>query len=57
MANITITKADGAAGRVRPNLPGWVWFVALWCAGAGGAMLLGAAFKVFMNVTLFAVMK
>ncbi|WP_186308539.1 hypothetical protein [Paraburkholderia sp. BCC1885] len=46
--NITITK------RQRP-LPGWVWFIALWCVGVGGAMSLGFAFKILMNLTLFAV--
>lgn len=50
MASSTITKRCRRAA-----MPGWVWFVTLWCAGAGGAMLLGAVFKVFMNVTLFAV--
>lgn len=37
------------------KLPRWVWFVALWCGGVGAAMLLGFAFKVLMNATLFAV--
>ena len=50
MANITTIKQRGA-------LPGWTWFVALWCGGVGSAMLLGEAFKVLMNVTLFAVSK
>jgi hypothetical protein len=50
MANITTTKP-------RIALPRWVWFVALWCAGVGSAVLLGEAFKVLMNVTLFAVSK
>jgi hypothetical protein len=39
----------------RVALPAWVWFVFLWVGGAGGAMLLGAVFKAFMNATLFAV--
>lgn len=50
MATITTIER----GR-RAALPAWVWFVLLWIAGAGGAMLLGAAFKAFMNATLFAV--
>lgn len=56
--NITITKqmtrkpADLLA---RLALPGWVWFIALWCVGVGGAMSLGFAFKILMNLTLFAV--
>jgi hypothetical protein len=33
----------------------WVWFMALWCGGVGAAVLLGEAFKLFMNATLFAV--
>ena len=50
MANITTINGRGA-------LPAWVWFIALWCAGVGSAMLLGEAFKLFMNATLFAVAK
>ena len=50
MASITIIKR-------RVALPSWAWFIALWCAGVGGAMMLGEAFKLLMNVTLFAVSK
>jgi hypothetical protein len=50
---ITTTKA--ARGGSRRALPGWIWFVLLWCGGVGAAMSLGFAFKVFMNLTLFAV--
>lgn len=50
MANITITKRGVV-------LPRGVWFVALWCAGVGSAVLLGEAFRIFMNLTLFAVSK
>jgi hypothetical protein len=46
--NITITEP-------RRKLPGWLWFVALWCFGVGAAMSLGFAFKLLMNATLFAV--
>lgn len=54
--NITITRrAASSAAPVRRPLPGWVWFIALWCVGVGGAMSLGFAFKVLMNLTLFAV--
>lgn len=50
MANIITIK--------RPIvLPRWLWFVVLWCAGVGGAMMLGEAFKLLMNATLFAVSK
>jgi hypothetical protein len=54
--NITITKPQlqGTAPG-RRALPGWVWFIALWCVGVGGAMSLGFAFKILMNFTLFAV--
>jgi hypothetical protein len=56
MINITITKrAAPSAPPARRALPGWVWFIALWCCGVGGAMSLGFAFKVLMNLTLFAV--
>jgi len=37
------------------ELPGWLWFIALWCFGVGSAMSLGFAFKMLMNATLFAV--
>lgn len=51
------TKAVKAADRATSprRLPGWLWFVALWCGGVGAAMGLGFAFKVLMNLTLFAV--
>ncbi|WP_183085287.1 hypothetical protein [Trinickia fusca] len=54
MANITITK-PGVLARMQAAMPGWLWFVVLWCVGTGSAMLLGSVFKVFMNATLFAV--
>jgi hypothetical protein len=59
--SITITKqttadatlrAEGAPAR---KLPGWLWFIALWCFGVGSAVSLGFAFKILMNATLFAV--
>ncbi|MFL9868718.1 hypothetical protein PQR67_31490 [Paraburkholderia fungorum] len=59
--NITITKDAGVNaarnGSRLPTrrLPGWLWFVALWCFGVGSAMSLGFAFKLLMNATLFAV--
>lgn len=37
------------------KLPGWLWFIALWCFGVGSAISLGFAFKLLMNATLFAV--
>ncbi|MEQ5843381.1 hypothetical protein N0A02_28375 [Paraburkholderia acidicola] len=53
MATRIITRL--AAPVLARRVPGWIWFVALWCGGVGAAMLLGFAFKVLMNVTLFAV--
>ncbi|WP_345814712.1 hypothetical protein AAGS40_20980 [Paraburkholderia sp. PREW-6R] len=37
------------------NMPGWLWFVVLWCFGVACAVSLGFAFKMLMNATLFAV--
>jgi hypothetical protein len=51
--NITITRHGDAPARSK--LSGWVWFIALWCVGVGGAMSLGFAFRILMNLTLFAV--
>jgi hypothetical protein len=48
------TPAVAAASRGR-MLPGWLWFIALWCCGVAGAMSLGFAFKLLMKATLFAV--
>jgi hypothetical protein len=57
MATRIITKSIAVLQRAGCAIPGWVWFVALWCVGVSGAMLIGALFKVFMNATLFAVSK
>jgi hypothetical protein len=59
--NIITTKPGGsnAARHASPvqgrKLPGWLWFVVLWCFGVASAMSLGFAFKLLMNATLFAV--
>jgi hypothetical protein len=68
--NITITKQSGLNRVSGPGgsggaldtsparsrkLPGWLWFIALWCFGVASAMSLGFAFKLLMNATLFAV--
>ncbi|WP_168790856.1 hypothetical protein [Paraburkholderia aromaticivorans] len=62
--NITITKQTNsgathgaltATAAPARKLPGWLWFIALWCFGVGSAMSLGFAFKILMNATLFAV--
>lgn len=58
------TTTDSAAGQSgqrgqpdtpRPRMRGWMWFVVLWAGGVLGAVTLGYAFKIFMNLTLFAV--
>ncbi len=59
---ITEHRADGRAGGpdlpgAKRRLPGWVWFVILWAGGVAGAVSLGYAFKIFMNLTLFAATK
>ncbi|MEM5435619.1 hypothetical protein [Paraburkholderia diazotrophica] len=51
MATPTTTKP----ARPRARLPGWLWFIALWCGGVGSAMIVGYAFKALMNATLFAI--
>jgi hypothetical protein len=59
--NITITRrANGSVARGVPHapprrLPGWLWFIVLWCFGVASAVSLGFAFKLLMNATLFAV--
>ncbi|RKE39343.1 hypothetical protein B0G76_5749 [Paraburkholderia sp. BL23I1N1] len=59
--NITITKDAGAnaarnaSHKPARRLPGWLWFIALWCFGVVSAVSLGFAFKLLMNATLFAV--
>ncbi|WP_287185092.1 hypothetical protein [Paraburkholderia sp.] len=42
-------------GATRFRLPGWLWFVLLWGGGVAAAVSLGFVFRIFMNVTLFAV--
>lgn len=61
--NITITErrctrtsvSTPAAAVQSRKLPGWLWFIALWCFGVAAAMSLGFAFRLLMNATLFAV--
>ncbi|WP_321956013.1 hypothetical protein [Paraburkholderia bannensis] len=48
MATLTTTTKKRA-------LHGWLWFVLLWCGGVAGAVSLGYVFRIFMNLTLFAV--
>ncbi|WP_269503407.1 hypothetical protein [Burkholderia sp. IMCC1007] len=52
------TTTDSTAGQPsapRSKMRGWMWFVVLWAGGVLGAVTLGYAFKIFMNLTLFAV--
>ncbi|CAD9225074.1 conserved hypothetical protein [Burkholderia cenocepacia] len=52
------TTTDSTAGQPeapRPRMRGWMWFVVLWAGGVIGAVTLGYTFKIFMNLTLFAV--
>ncbi|KVF77345.1 hypothetical protein QZM18_20625 [Burkholderia diffusa] len=52
------TTTDSAARQPdapRPRMRGWMWFIVLWAGGVLGAVTLGYAFKIFMNLTLFAV--
>jgi hypothetical protein len=56
MANITITKTDTETDtetdinrRKGSRLKSTLWFVALWCVGVGGAMLLALPFKLLIQ--------
>jgi len=60
MANITITKTEtgteteaetetGIKRREGSRLKSTLWFVALWCVGVGGAMLLALPFKLLIQ--------
>jgi hypothetical protein len=52
MANITITKTDAETDinrRRASRLKSTLWFVALWCVGVGGAMLLALPFKLLIQ--------
>jgi hypothetical protein len=51
----SVSKAIAAPAAVTRKLPGWLWFIALWCFGVASAVSLGFAFKLLMNATLFAV--
>ncbi|KWC73873.1 hypothetical protein [Burkholderia cepacia] len=51
----TDSTEHSAAAAPRPRMRGWMWFVVLWAGGVIGAVTLGYAFKIFMNLTLFAV--
>ncbi|CAH2800713.1 MAG: hypothetical protein CBARDCOR_5775 [uncultured Caballeronia sp.] len=48
MANITITEND-IKRRKNTRLKSTLWFVALWCVGVGGAMLLALPFKLLIQ--------
>lgn len=52
MANITIIESDTATHHKRrkgARLKSTVWFIALWCVGVGGAMLLALPFKLLIQ--------
>ncbi|MBP0606458.1 MULTISPECIES: hypothetical protein [Burkholderia] len=51
----TTDSTAGQPGAPRRRMRGWMWFVVLWAGGVIGAVTLGYAFKIFMNLTLFAV--
>ncbi|WP_175687466.1 hypothetical protein [Burkholderia anthina] len=51
----TTDSAAGQPGAPRSKMRGWMWFIVLWAGGVLGAVTLGYAFKIFMNLTLFAV--
>jgi hypothetical protein len=59
VATTAVTAQSATAAAAAPaaarKLPGWLWFVALWCFGVVSAVSLGFAFKLLMNATLFAV--
>ncbi len=46
MATLTITEKN--AGRLKSAL----WFVALWCAGVAGAMLLALPFRLMIHAAM-----
>lgn len=64
MKTSTTTTTEPPAGGRRARAarrpgrqPGGAGFVLLWLGGVAGALALGYAFKIFMNLTLFAVTK
>jgi hypothetical protein len=48
MANITITETRNEPGE-RSALKKTLWFIALWCTGVAGAMLLALPFKLLIQ--------
>jgi len=49
MANTTITEPR-VEPRKRSALKGTLWFIALWCVGVAGAMLLALPFKLLIQM-------
>ena len=52
MANITIIETASPTDvkrRKGSRLKSTLWFVALWCVGVGGAMLLALPFKLLIQ--------
>lgn len=50
MANIIITEPQPTVRVSR--LKNVLWFVALWCGGVGGAMLLALPFKLMIRAAM-----
>jgi hypothetical protein len=48
MANITTIEGRKGGGALRKVL----WFVALWCVGVGGAMLLALPFRLLIAAAM-----
>ena len=49
MANITIIEPR-VERRKGARLKSTLWFIALWCVGVGGAMLLALPFKLLIQM-------
>jgi hypothetical protein len=52
MANITIIETETETDikrRKGSRLKSTLWFIALWCVGVGGAMLLALPFKLLIQ--------
>ncbi|WP_213779602.1 hypothetical protein [Caballeronia sp. dw_276] len=49
MANITITETRVGAQK-SSALKRTLWFIALWCVGVGGALLLALPFKLLIQM-------
>jgi hypothetical protein len=50
MAKLIITKPDGNGEAPEARLKKLFWFVALWCGGVAGAVLLALPFKLLIMI-------